>query len=106
MSQGCNSLKSYTVKETMKQGKRLSLPPFRIYYTRAENEKIGLTIIISKKICKLATKRNRIRRCVREAIRSIPLQNGNYVFYLAQAIDNPSTILFQTLFKTSLLKQS
>ena len=59
-----NRLRSQPEFQRVFQGKRLGSREFVLYYRSAPIAKLG--IIISKKNVKLATRRNRIKRVVRE----------------------------------------
>ena len=68
-------------------GKRYYSPIFQIVYTR--QPKLHVSVVISKKITKLAVKRNKIRRQIYDIVRNYRTEektNGVYIFLVKQPI--------------------
>lgn len=64
------------INKTIKKGVNLKTPFFNVKYLK-KNENFKITVIVSKKISKLAVKRNRLKRIFRSATEKILKEENN-----------------------------
>jgi ribonuclease P protein component len=60
-------LKEY-IRTVFSAGKRIATPELLMYYTDSQTETSQFAIVVGKRISTLASKRNRIKRLVRQSI--------------------------------------
>ena len=73
------SLHHNEVREVLKGGKRSVSPGMTIVYREMKNTAGRYAVVISKKRVRKSTKRNRIRRIIREYIRLNPIPDMMFV---------------------------
>lgn len=57
------------IEQLFREGKKLTEPPFRVFYQRQDNKSILLGVGVSTRQFSRATDRNRVKRLIREAWR-------------------------------------
>lgn len=66
-----NRLPSPETRKVLREGRRISLPEFQLVYRKKTSEPSRFTVIVSTKIAKRATQRNRLKRLIRESLQHI-----------------------------------
>ena len=101
-----NKLTRKDIRTILVTGKRVTQESITFVYKNTKNNTPRFTVVISSKIDKRATKRNKVKRCVREAIRKqlqeTPLSFDG-VFIINKLHDRTTTstyvLLLSALFK-------
>jgi len=80
---------SEEINKTIKKGVNLKTPFFNVKYLKSNNS-FRITVVVSKKISKIAVQRNRLKRIVRSAARKKILENNlhlkwDFVFFPFEA---------------------
>ena len=77
-----NRLQRQKIEEIFKKGKRVSFDNFNLIYLN-EKERVGnVVVIVSKKIYKKSTQRNKLKRIAKEMIRKIATKGFNKNFII------------------------
>lgn len=102
--------RSHEIEQVARFGRRFTTPHLRVYYdlpgeksgksvNRATGQRARVTVVVSKKTAKGAVTRNRLKRRVRAALKSLTLPKGArvIVFPNLKVLDLPFDILVEDL---------
>lgn len=107
-----NKLTRKDIHSVLDGGKRVTHEGVTLVYKKTKNGTLRFAVVVSSKTDKRATKRNRVKRCMREAIRSylqkIPVSFDG-VFFIKRVPDkittDTCTLLLSGLFEKIIINQ-